>query len=480
MTLLDDRIRAWSARWPGRLALAVQDGGALECLSWREADDRTARVAAALAEAADGVPWPCVAVPVGEAGMADLVLLIAALRCPYPVVVYRPADRPDDELARHGLSTVLTRDGVVTGVRKAARERGSAPLPADAIVLASGGSGGRPKLVVDTVTRSAAGRPSAVRAVHATGWVAGQRQLTASPLYHSSALAFVVEGLADGHTAVRQRRFHARSFMDLVEELAVAWLQTVPYHLTQLVEVAPRPEQVRSVAGLVHLAAACPARTKRFWHGLLGPDRVHEMYSSSERIGITMARGDEWERRPGTVGRGFFTHVTVLDDELRPVPAGEPGRVFLRTGRRAHPPYLAGTGRMAATPHGFRTVGDTGRLDEDGYLFLEPRQVASISVAGVTVLPDEVESVLLEHPSVLDAAVCAVPDEIFGERPVALVVPAAGAPDGRSVRAWASTRLSPAQLPVRVELVARLPRDDAGKLRRHELPALVGGARHDG
>jgi acyl-coenzyme A synthetase/AMP-(fatty) acid ligase len=152
----------------------------------------------------------------------------------------------------------------------------------------------------------------------------------------------------------------------------------------------------------------------------------------------------------------------------------------MRTGRRAYRPYLAGTGRMTGTPDGFHTVGDTGRLDADGYLFLEPRQIASISVAGVTVLPDEVESVLLEHPSVLDAAVCAVPDEIFGERPVAMVVPGAGAPDGRALRAWAGAHLSPAQLPVRVELVAGLPRDDAGKLRRHELPALARGDRDDG
>jgi acyl-CoA synthetase (AMP-forming)/AMP-acid ligase II len=221
------------------------------------------------------------------------------------------------------------------------------------------------------------------------------------------------------------------------------------------------------------MADHCPPRVKRAFHEALGAERVHEMYTASEGIGMTMARGDEWEARPGTVGRGFRTALRIADGNGRALGPGETGEVYLRSGARAPGTYLAATGRLRTTPDGFATLGDIGHLDPDGYLYLRPRQVATISVGGVTVQPTEVEAELMEHPRIADAGVCAQASAGFGERVVAAVVAADPRPTDLEVRAWARARLAPAQVPARVVFVAALPRADTGKLDRAALAALV-------
>jgi bile acid-coenzyme A ligase len=202
------------------------------------------------------------------------------------------------------------------------------------------------------------------------------------------------------------------------------------------------------------------------------------MYGSTEGAGLTLARGDEWLERPGTVGRGFFTEVQVRDESgTRPLPPGQTGHVYLRSGRSARVAYLDARDRLRTTLDGFACVGDLGRLDRDGYLYLAPRQLDRIQVGGETVYPDEVESVLCEHPGVLDAAVTGIPDERLGESLLALVVPA-GPGDAKALRRYLRDRLPGHKVPRTVRFTDRLPRSEAGKLQRGllaELPAVQHG-----
>jgi bile acid-coenzyme A ligase len=123
-----------------------------------------------------------------------------------------------------------------------------------------------------------------------------------------------------------------------------------------------------------------------------------------------------------------------------------------------------------STVDGFATVGDRGRLDRDGYLFLEPRRHDVINVGGEKVDPGEVEAVVLDYPDVLDVVAVGVPHETLGSvvglrvavRPSATV-------SRRDVVAHCGRRLATYKIPKKIEFVADIPRSASGKIQRWRL-----------
>src|SRR4029077_16840266 len=117
------------------------------------------------------------------------------------------------------------------------------------------------------------------------------------------------------------------------------------------------------------------------------------------------------------------------------------------------------------------TVGDMGRVDEDGYLFLDGRRDDLVITGGVNVYPVEVESVLAEAPGVVAVAVFGITDDEWGERVCAAVV---GTVDEDALRRHAARRLAPYKRPKEYFPVQELPRAPTGKLRRRAPPAALG------
>ncbi|MFC7548671.1 class I adenylate-forming enzyme family protein [Plantactinospora sp. GCM10030261] len=477
--LLDARIREHARRHGERPALVVVNRHGSVSVSWAELDAASGRLADHLPSTA-GSPF-CSVTPLVNHDATELVALVATMRVSAPTAVLNarlPAALRDAHLSRvreTGYVPVVSRTAAAPwphAQRPTATKPPVVALPPHAVLLASGGSTGHSKLVIDHLIRSAPARPEAVRPFLNTGWRAGQCQLVCSPLYHAAGLAPFVEGLVAGNTTVVAHPFDGSTVGTLIAGHAVDWVQMTPYHMASLLTGNAGPDSWKHAPTLVHLADRCPARVKRRFHAALGARKVFEMYGASEGIGMTMARGDEWEERPGTVGRGFFTHLRVMDNTGRILGPDEVGEVHMRAGVRQHGTYLGATGRLRVGPDGFATLGDTGHLDHAGYLYLAPRQLATINVAGVTVSPSEVEAELSEHPQIADVAVCAQPDAAFGERVVAIVVPAT-ALTADEVRRWAIPRMAPAQVPSRYVFTAALPRADTGKLDRTALPALV-------
>ena len=113
------------------------------------------------------------------------------------------------------------------------------------------------------------------------------------------------------------------------------------------------------------------------------------------------------------------------------------------------------------------TVGDLGRLDEDGYLFLDGRREDLVISGGVNVYPLEVEQVLLEHPGVDDVAVYGVPDDQWGQRVCAAYV---GSATATELDAYVRERLTPPKRPKTWHSLPDLPRTLTGKVLRGELP----------
>lgn len=479
MSIVGECLRDKAARSPAVPALVTCDTDGEAVFTWAELERLTSGMVGEIS-AAVSRPERSVVLAAIDNTAASVLDLIGLLRCDLPVAVVSAA-APEAEMAslrqvllRAGYHVARARGGRVDMALAEGAPRGE--LPSESVLLTTGGSSGRPKVVVDAVMRTIGRRPRGARPSARMNWQPGQRQLVVGPLYHTAALTFFVEALSDGNTVIVQRSFDPGAANRLIGRWRVEWLQLTPYHMRHLALAARRAEpDVSNLRGLLHLAAPCPEPLKRHWLEALGPDRIFEMYGSSEGIGVTLARGDEWLEHPGTVGRGFFTQIRVVGEAGVPLPPGETGEIYMRSGTARRGVYLQGDDGIRATSDGFASVGDHGRLDAAGYLYLAPRQLDRIQIGGETVYPTEVESVLMEHSGVLDAAVLGVPDQRLGESLVAFVVPD-GEQDGRVLRRYLRDHVSRHKLPREIRFVASLPYTENGKLDRRRLGARISGA----
>jgi acyl-CoA synthetase (AMP-forming)/AMP-acid ligase II len=194
---------------------------------------------------------------------------------------------------------------------------------------------------------------------------------------------------------------------------------------------------------------------------------VWEYYAGSEGNGYLAIDAADWLARPGSVGRAMYGTPHVLDDNGTELPAGEIGTIWFE-GTAAFA-YHNDTEKTAGAfnDKGWSTLGDVGRLDPDGYLYLSDRRVDLIISGGVNIYPQEIENVLTAHPAVYDAAVVGVPDEEMGQRVVAVVQAEPGADFDLTERLFAHCRahLAGFKCPREV-LTGELPRLPSGKLLR--------------
>ena len=165
--------------------------------------------------------------------------------------------------------------------------------------------------------------------------------------------------------------------------------------------------------------------------------------------------------------------VRILDDAGAPSPVGQPGTVYMALGTQDFE-YHGDKGKTDANRRdGYFTVGDVGELDDAGYLFLRDRKIDMIISGGANIYPAEIESVLLAHPEVADAAAFGIPHEDWGEEVKAVIEPAAGATPGpalaAAILAFCGDRLAKYKTPRSIDFVAEMPRDPNGKLYKRKL-----------
>lgn len=466
------------------IIFAPQDG-AERMVTWRELDERSNRVARLLAGRGVGerslvvVGLPnCPEHYVATFAAWKLGALVLPLRAALPgrerdqiLVLGDPAVVVADwEGAAFPL---VTMDDIAASVALSAEplpER----IPHPGKAIASGGSTGRPKIIVDPRPLVYRERARVVEGGFDAGLRADQVQLVAGPLYHNSPFGWGHGGLQEGHTIVLMDRFDAARAVDLIERHRVSFAFLAPTmmrRIVQLPEIGRR--DLSSFDAILHTAAPCPPWLKRAWIDLIGGEKVREGFGSSEAVGMTGIRGDEWLAHPGSVGRPYGCDLRILDEEGRDLPPGEVGEIFMRP-HGAGPTYAyIGSPPAKATTDGFTSVGDLGWVDAEGYLFLADRRVDLIITGGANVYPAEVEAALTEHAGVGDVAVIGVPDEDWGKRVHAVIQgrDRANPPTVAALDAHCRERLASYKIPKSYEFVDQLPRDDAGKLRRSGLVA---------
>lgn len=341
------------------------------------------------------------------------------------------------------------------------------PVPPYARLVATSGSTGTPKIII---------APSPGRYVPTTTVLEpGQSVLAVCPLYHANGYASCYATLLAGDPVVLVERFDAARVVDLIERHRVAAAIMVPTMLQRIARLdGIRERDLSSLQRVVYGAAVLPEWVARTWLELVPPERFLFTYGGSEGLGIVACTGVEWLTHPGTTGRGADCDVAVRDAEGRDLPPGEIGEIWLRLRSGQTEPFrYVGAETPAPGEGGWRTFGDMGRLDAEGYLYIADRRQDMIVTGGVNVFPAEVETALSEHPEVADVAVIGLPDPEW-QRAVHAVVqlrdPAAP-PPAEDLRAWCRARLAGPKVPKAFEFVDELPRTAAGKLNRSRLAA---------
>ena len=350
----------------------------------------------------------------------------------------------------------------------------AAPLPPAIArpgkIANSGGSTGRPKLIVDP-------RPS-VWGPDKEGCRRGPRLilLNPGPLYHSAPFNTTAMAMAQGTHIVCMERFDPAEWLALVERHRVDYAYMVP---TMMARIARLPKaqtdaaDLSSLRTLLHMAAPCPPDVKRWWIDRIGPDRVWEVYGGTERIGVTTIGGREWLDHPGSVGRAApGQQILITGEDGAILPPGEIGEIRFRRadGAASGYSYIGSESRADGGTDGF---GDMGRVDAEGYLYIADRRTDMILVGGVNIYPAEIEAAVERLPGVAGCAVIGLPDPDLGNRIHAIVELEAGReePDAAAFLAPLAATLGRFKQPRSVEFTGRPIRDEAGKVRRSALRA---------
>jgi fatty-acyl-CoA synthase len=219
-----------------------------------------------------------------------------------------------------------------------------------------------------------------------------------------------------------------------------------------------------SLQVVVHAAAPCPVETKQRFIEWVGPI-VHEFYSGTEGAGLTYVNAQDWLAHPGTVGKSMTGDIHIVGDDGEELPVGEEGEVWFSTTRRFEYFNEPDKTKQSWDERGWSWMGDVGKVDDEGYLYLTDRASNMIISGGVNIYPREIEDILVNHPSIDDVAVLGTADPEMGERVTAFVQLAPGASvEADELIAWTRDRLSHFKCPREVRFVDELPRLPTGKL----------------
>ncbi|MFE0130590.1 acyl-CoA synthetase [Streptomyces sp. NPDC059037] len=303
----------------------------------------------------------------------------------------------------------------------------------------------------------------------------GNVHLVCSPLYHTAVLQFAGAALHIGHPLVLMDKWTPEEMLRLIDTHKCTHTHMVPtqfHRLLALPDATKAAYDVSSMRHAIHGAAPCPDHVKRAmieWWG----ECVEEYYAASEGGGA-FATAQDWLKRPGTVGKAWpISELAVFDDDGNRLPPGELGTVYMKmsTGGFAYHKDESKTKKNRIGD--FFTVGDLGLLDEDGYLYLRDRKIDMIISGGVNIYPAEIESALLTHPAVADAAAFGIPHDEWGEQVKAVVEVAEGHTAGDTlateILAHCERQLAGYKRPKSVDFIEAMPRDPNGKLYKRRL-----------
>ena len=300
--------------------------------------------------------------------------------------------------------------------------------------------------------------------------------MVSTPLYSNTTLVSILPTLAQGGTAVLMEKFDVEKFLKLAEQHRAINAMLVPVQYRRLLE---HPDFDRYDLSSFRMkfctsapfSAALKAEVLKRW-----PGGLIEYYGMTEGGGGGVLHAHEHPDKLHTVGKPApGVDVRIIDDEGRELPVGGVGEIVGRSGSMMtgyHNKPDKTSEAQWVSPEGlvFIRNGDVGRFDEDGFLQLMDRKKDMIISGGFNIYPSDIEAVLTQHPSVVEAAVVGVASDHWGETPVAFIAVHESQPaSADALKAWANERLGKTQRLADVVLVDSLPRSHIGKVLKREL-----------
>jgi len=474
VTLLSRIVAHWAALQPDRVAIDHLG----DTVTWAELDARTNRLARhyeSLGVKPDD--FVTIALPNGVEFLEAVIATWKAGATPQPISAKLPKIERD-AIVELGEPTLVV--GVPEGTYAAAciPEKFTPPtslsdtelperMATSFKAMTSGGSTGRPKLIVSKVP--AAWDPE-------TPFLEIPLQgvmLVPGPLYHNGPFMWAVIALFKGCTVGLTTRFDAEETLERIATLKVDTVYMVP---TMMRRIWALPEETRtkydvsSLKTLWHLAAPCPAWLKECFIEWLGPEVIWELYGGTEGQGSTTIQGTDWLTHKGSVGKPVATcEMKIVGEDGATLPSGEIGEVFLRPLEGPGTSYRYIGAEAKSIEGGWESLGDMGWMDAEGFLYLTDRLSDMILSGGANIYPAEVEAALDAFPGVRSSAVIGLPDDDLGNRIHAIIDRPEGAADAGALQAHLAEHLVRYKIPRSFEYVDEPLRDDAGKVRRKDL-----------
>ncbi len=332
------------------------------------------------------------------------------------------------------------------------------------------GTTGKPKGIVRESVSAESMMTMAMAVMKRMGIGPGARTIIPAPMYHTAPNTIATFAMKLGMDTTILSRFDEEEFLACIERHQVEQVQMVPTMFTRLLRL---PAEVRdrydlsSLRSIVHSAAPCPPHIKEQMIDWLGPI-ITEYYGGSETGPIVWCTSEQWLAHRGTVGAPVDgAAVRIIDADGNEAPTGVVGVIYVKPAE--YWPGFSYLGdeakRRDMELDGYVTVGDVGRVDADGYLFLTDRISDMVISGGVNIYPAETEAVLSELPGVRDCAVFGIPDEEYGESLAAHIETYdSDTLTEDQVRSFLRGRLAGFKIPKVIVFDNALPREESGKL----------------
>jgi len=426
--------------------------------------------------AAAGVPFVPLNYRLGDEQLHELLL-------PLGDVLVVAGGRAAEALAGRG-HRVLEPTAFLSASRSSARA-GDVPADAEspAVLLYTSGTTSAPKAAV-------------LRHQHLTSYVIGtvdfggaeldEAVLVSVPPYHVAGLANLLSNLYAGRRIVYLRQFDADRWVDAVRRQGITHAMVVPTMLARIAAALDADAAgMPTLRSMSYGGARTPATVLERVMTLLPDVALTNAYGLTETSSTIAVLGPDDHRaardgdpaavtRLSSAGRVLPTVEIEVRSDVGALQVGEIGEIWVR-GEQVSGEY-AGRGSTLDAAGWFPTR-DRGWLDADGYLFIEGRSDDTIIRGGENIAPAEIEEVLLRHPDIEQCAVVGIPDDEWGQRIAAVVVPRPGATlDAEAVRAVARAGLRGSKTPDVVSFAGELPYTETGKLLRRVVQAELAGA----
>ena len=474
----------------------------LGTLTWRELDQRSDALAAALQDLPGGQPNVVGIMARNHRGFVES--LIAANRIGANVLLLNTS------FAGPALAEVVTREAVdaviydeeftptisqalkerpqatrivawvddpgkdVTSVAalidRYAGQRPSPPTTTAKMILLTSGTTGSPK-----GAKHSGGGPETIKGIlDRTPWRAEEVTVIVAPMFHAWGFSQLLISALMACTIVTRRKFDPEATLALVDEHQATGLCVVPVMFDRIVDL-PDDVRTRYSGRSLRVAAASGSRMRpdvviKFMDQF--GDVIYNNYNATEAGMIATATPADLRAAPDTAGKpADGTDIRILDADFRELPTGEVGTIYVRNSTQFDG-YTSGATKDFHA--GYMSSGDVGYLDAAGRLFVVGRDDEMIVSGGENVYPIEVEKTLAAHADVAEAAVLGVDDEQYGQRLVAFVVLTDGAATTTDeLKAHVRENLANYKVPRAITVLDELPRGSTGKIVRSELQALV-------